>query len=194
MLLLIDNYDSFTFNLYQYLSELGEEVVTYRNDGITPEQIEKLVPARIVISPGPGRPEDAGFCNDIIRRVGERIPILGVCLGHQCIGQAFGGEVVHAGEIKHGKVSSILHDGRGVFKGLPNPFTAVRYHSLAIKKETLPDFLVISARTENGIIMGVRHEKFPVEGVQFHPESYLTKNGKDLLKNFLKMGTAVAVK
>jgi anthranilate synthase/aminodeoxychorismate synthase-like glutamine amidotransferase len=193
MLLLIDNYDSFTFNLYQYLSELGEEVVTYRNDGITPEQIEKLAPSRIVISPGPGRPEDAGFCNDIIRRVGERIPILGVCLGHQCIGQAFGGEVVHAGEIKHGKVSSILHDGRGVFKGLPNPFTAVRYHSLAIKKETLPDFLVISARTENGIIMGVRHEKFPIEGVQFHPESYLTKNGKDLLKNFLKM-TALVVK
>jgi anthranilate synthase/aminodeoxychorismate synthase-like glutamine amidotransferase len=194
VLLLIDNYDSFTFNLYQYLSELGEEVVAYRNDGITPEQIEKLAPARIVISPGPGRPEDAGFCNDIIRRVGERIPILGVCLGHQCIGQAYGGEVVHAGEIKHGKVSSILHDGRGVFKGLPNPFTAVRYHSLAIKKETLPDFLVITARTENGIIMGVRHEKYPVEGVQFHPESYLTKNGKDLLKNFLKMGASVAMK
>jgi anthranilate synthase/aminodeoxychorismate synthase-like glutamine amidotransferase len=188
VLLLIDNYDSFTFNLYQYLSELGEEVVTYRNDGITPDEIEKLAPARIVISPGPGRPEDAGFCNDIICKLGDRIPILGVCLGHQCIGQAFGGEVVHAGEIKHGKVSSILHDGRGVFKGLPNPFTAVRYHSLAIKKETLPDFLVISARTENGIIMGVRHEKYPIEGVQFHPESYLTKNGKDLLKNFIRMG------
>jgi anthranilate synthase/aminodeoxychorismate synthase-like glutamine amidotransferase len=194
MLLLIDNYDSFTFNLYQYLSELGEDVVTYRNDGITPEEVEKLAPAHIVISPGPGRPEDAGNCNDIIKKVGERIPILGVCLGHQCIGQAYGGEVVHAGEIKHGKVSSILHDGRGVFKGLPNPFTAVRYHSLAIKKETLPDFLVISARTENGIIMGVRHEKYPIEGVQFHPESYLTKNGKDLLKNFLKMSAAVAVK
>jgi anthranilate synthase/aminodeoxychorismate synthase-like glutamine amidotransferase len=189
MLLLIDNYDSFTFNLYQYLSELGEEVKTCRNDGITLDEIEKLAPGHIVISPGPGRPEDAGISNDIIRRFGETIPILGVCLGHQCIGQALGGEVVHAGEIKHGKVSSILHDGRGVFKGLPNPFSAVRYHSLAIKKESLPDFLVISARTENGIIMGVRHEKYPIEGVQFHPESFLTKNGKDLLKNFLKMGT-----
>jgi anthranilate synthase/aminodeoxychorismate synthase-like glutamine amidotransferase len=194
MLLLIDNYDSFTYNLFQYLSELGEDVVTYRNDGITPEEVEKLAPGHIVISPGPGRPEDAGNCNNIIKKVGDRIPILGVCLGHQCIGQAYGGEVVHAGEIKHGKVSSILHDGRGVFKGLPNPFTAVRYHSLAIKKETLPDFLVISARTENGIIMGVRHEKYPIEGVQFHPESYLTKNGKDLLKNFLRMGAAVVVK
>ena len=191
MLLLIDNYDSFTYNLFQYLSELREEVVTYRNDGITPEEVEKLAPAHIVISPGPGRPEDAGNCNDIIRRVGERIPILGVCLGHQCIGQAYGADVIRANEIKHGKVSSIIHDGKGIFRGLPNPFTAVRYHSLAIKKETLPDSLVISARTENGIIMGVRHEKFPVEGVQFHPESYLTKNGKDLLKNFLRMETLV---
>ncbi len=190
MLLLIDNYDSFTYNLYQYLSELGEEVKVVRNDGITLDEIEKLAPAHIVISPGPGRPEDAGISNDLIRRFGDRIPILGVCLGHQCIGQAFGGEVVHAGEIKHGKVSSIHHDGKGVFKGLPNPFTAVRYHSLAIKKESLPDFLVISARTENGIIMGVRHEKYPIEGVQFHPESILTKNGKDLLKNFLRMGAA----
>jgi anthranilate synthase/aminodeoxychorismate synthase-like glutamine amidotransferase len=188
MLLLIDNYDSFTYNLYQYLSELGEEVTTMRNDGMTLDEIEKLAPARIVISPGPGRPEDAGLSNEIIQRFGERIPILGVCLGHQCIGQAYGGDVVHAGEIKHGKVSSILHDGKGVFKGLPNPFPAVRYHSLAIKKETLPDCIVISARTDNGIIMGVRHEKFPVEGVQFHPESYMTKNGKDLLKNFIRMG------
>ena len=189
MLLLIDNYDSFTFNLYQYLSELGEEVATYRNDGISLEEIDKMSPAHIVISPGPGRPESAGISDDLILRFGARIPILGVCLGHQCIGQAFGGEVVHAGEIKHGKISSILHDGRGVFKGLPNPFAAVRYHSLAIRKETLPDFLVVSARTENGIIMGVRHEKYPIEGVQFHPESYMTKNGKDLLKNFLRMGT-----
>ena len=189
MLLLIDNYDSFTFNLYQYLSELGEEITAVRNNCITLDEIEKMAPAHIVISPGPGRPEAAGISNDVIIHFGERIPILGVCLGHQCIGQAFGGEVVHAGEIKHGKISSILHDGRGVFKGLPNPFTAVRYHSLAIKKETMPDFLVVSARTENGIIMGVRHEKYPVEGVQFHPESYMTKNGKDLLKNFLRMGT-----
>jgi len=188
MLLLIDNYDSFTYNLYQYLSELGEAVKVARNDGLSLDEIEKLAPSHIVISPGPGRPEDAGISNEIIRRFGERIPILGVCLGHQCIGQAYGGEVVHAGEIKHGKVSSIHHDGKGVFKGLPNPFTAVRYHSLAIKKESLPDFLVVSARTENGIIMGVRHEKYPIEGVQFHPESILTKNGKDLLKNFLKMG------
>lgn len=188
MLLLIDNYDSFTFNLYQYLSELGEEVQTFRNDGISLDEIEKLAPSRIVISPGPGRPEDAGLSNEIIRRFGEKTPILGVCLGHQCIGQAFGGEVVHAGEIKHGKVSSIHHDGHGLFKGLPNPFNAVRYHSLAIKKETLPDFMMITARTQNGVIMGVRHEKYPIEGVQFHPESYMTRNGKDLLKNFLRMG------
>jgi len=187
MLLLIDNDDSFTFNLYQYVSELGEDVRTYRNDGLTLDEIEKLAPERIVISPGPGRPEDAGISNEIIRRFGTQIPILGVCLGHQCIGQAFGGDVIHAGEIKHGKTSLIHHDGKGVFKGLPNPFTAVRYHSLAIKKETLPDFLIISARTENGVIMGVRHEKYPIEGVQFHPESFLTKNGKDLLKNFLRM-------
>ena len=189
MLLLIDNYDSFTYNLYQYLSELGEDVKVVRNDGISLDDIEKLAPERIVISPGPGRPEQAGISNDVIRRFGEKIPILGVCLGLQCIGHAYGGIVDHAGEIKHGKTSLIHHDGRGVFKGLPNPFAAVRYHSLAIKKESLPDFLVISARTENGIIMGVRHEKYPIEGVQFHPESMMTKNGKDLLKNFLKMGT-----
>jgi anthranilate synthase/aminodeoxychorismate synthase-like glutamine amidotransferase len=188
MLLLIDNYDSFTFNLYQYLSELGEKVTTCRNDGMTLDGIERLAPQRIVISPGPGRPEDAGLSNEIIKRFGEKTPILGVCLGHQCIGQAYGGEVIHAGEIKHGKVSSILHDGKGIFKGLPNPFTAVRYHSLAIKKETMPESLIITARTDNGIIMGVKHEKYPVVGVQFHPESYLTKNGKDLLRNFLMMG------
>jgi anthranilate synthase/aminodeoxychorismate synthase-like glutamine amidotransferase len=188
MLLLIDNYDSFTYNLYQYLCELGEEVKVVRNDAISADDIEKLAPERIVISPGPGRPEQAGISNDVIRRYGEKTPILGVCLALQCIGHAFGGDVVHAGEIKHGKTSMILHDGKGVFKGLPNPFAAVRYHSLAIKKESLPDFLVITARTENGIIMGVRHEKFPIEGVQFHPESMMTKNGKDLLKNFLRMG------
>ena len=187
MLLLIDNYDSFTYNLYQYLCELGEEVKVTRNDAISLDDIEKMAPERIVISPGPGRPEQAGISNDVIKRFGEKIPILGVCLGLQCIGQAYGGIVDHAGEIKHGKTSMIHHDGKGVFKGLPNPFAAVRYHSLAIKKETLPDCLVISARTENGIIMGVRHEKYPIEGVQFHPESMLTKNGKDLLKNFLKM-------
>jgi anthranilate synthase/aminodeoxychorismate synthase-like glutamine amidotransferase len=187
MILLIDNYDSFTYNLFQHLSELGAEVKVARNDKVTLDDIEKLHPDHIVISPGPGRPEDAGISNDLILYFGERVPILGVCLGHQCIGQTFGGEVVHAGEIVHGKTSLIQHDGRGVFKGLPNPFTAVRYHSLAIRKESLPDFLVVTARTENGIIMGVRHEKFPIEGVQFHPESFLTKVGKDLLKNFLMM-------
>ena len=188
MLLLIDNYDSFTYNLYQYLSELGEEVKTFRNDGITLDEIEKLAPERIVISPGPGKPEQAGISNDVIRHFGERLPILGVCLGLQCIGYAYGGVVDHAGEIKHGKTSLIHHDGKGVFTGLPNPFAAVRYHSLAVKKESLPDFLIITARTENDIIMGVRHEKYPVEGVQFHPESIMTKVGKDLLRNFLKMG------
>jgi para-aminobenzoate synthetase component II len=190
MLLLIDNYDSFTYNLYQYLCELGAEVKVVRNDAISAGDIEKLEPERIVISPGPGRPEQAGISNDVILQYGQKIPVLGVCLGLQCIGSAFGGFVDHAGEIKHGKTSMIHHDGKGVFKGLPNPFAAVRYHSLAIKKESLPDFLVITAKTENGIIMGVRHEKYPIEGVQFHPESMATKNGKDLLKNFLRMGLA----
>jgi anthranilate synthase/aminodeoxychorismate synthase-like glutamine amidotransferase len=190
MLLLIDNYDSFTYNLYQYLCELGAEVKVVRNDAISAGDVKKLAPERIVISPGPGRPEQAGISNDVILQYGQKIPVLGVCLGLQCIGHAFGGVVDHAGEIKHGKTSMIHHDGKGVFKGLPNPFAAVRYHSLAIKKESLPDFLVITAKTENGIIMGVRHEKYPIEGVQFHPESMATKNGKDLLKNFLRMGLA----
>ena len=188
MLLLIDNYDSFTYNLYQYLSELGEEVKVARNDKITLDEIEKLKPERIVISPGPGRPEDAGISNEVILRFGEKLPILGVCLGHQCIGQAYGGKVVHAGEIKHGKISLIRHDGKGVFKGILNPFPAVRYHSLAIKQESLPDCLDVSARTENGIIMGIRHREYPVEGVQFHPESILTGEGKKILGNFLVMG------
>ena len=187
MLLLIDNYDSFTYNLYQYLSELGEEVKVARNDGITMENIEKLAPERIVISPGPGRPEDAGISNDVIRRFGERLPILGVCLGHQCIGQVYGGKVDHAGEIKHGKTSLIHHDGRGVFKGIKNPFAAVRYHSLAVKKEGLPTCLEVSARTDNDIIMGLRHKEYRVEGVQFHPESILTKAGKEILGNFIKI-------
>jgi anthranilate synthase/aminodeoxychorismate synthase-like glutamine amidotransferase len=188
MLLLIDNYDSFTYNLYQYLSELGEAVKVARNDGITIEEIEKLTPERIVISPGPGRPEQGGISNEVILRFGERVPILGVCLGHQCIGQAYGGTVEHAGEIKHGKTSLIHHDGKGVFNGIPNPFPAVRYHSLAVKREGLPKCLEISAWTENDIIMGLRHRKYPVEGVQFHPESIMTGAGKDILKNFLKMG------
>jgi anthranilate synthase/aminodeoxychorismate synthase-like glutamine amidotransferase len=188
MLLLIDNYDSFTYNLYQYLSELGVEVKVARNDKITLEEIEKLKPEKIVISPGPGRPEDAGISNEVILRFGERLPILGVCLGHQCIGQAYGGKVGHAGEIKHGKTSLIQHDGKGIFKDVPNLFAAVRYHSLAVKREGLPDCLDITAVTENKIIMGLRHRKYPVEGVQFHPESILTGEGKKILENFLRMG------
>jgi anthranilate synthase/aminodeoxychorismate synthase-like glutamine amidotransferase len=185
MILLIDNYDSFTYNLYQYLSELGEEVKVARNDMITLKNIKTMKPQCIVISPGPGRPEDAGISNEVILKFGENIPILGVCLGHQCIGQAYGGVVDHAGEIKHGKTSLIYHDGKGVFKGVTNPFPAVRYHSLAIKRDTLPECLEVSARTENDIIMGVRHRKYKVEGVQFHPESIMTKAGKAILKNFL---------
>jgi anthranilate synthase component 2 len=188
MLLLIDNYDSFTYNLYQYLSELGEEVMVVRNDAITLEEIEKLAPERIVISPGPGRPENGGISNDVILRFGEYTPILGVCLGHQCVGYAYGGTVSHAGEIKHGKTSLIHHDNRGVFRGIKSPFPAVRYHSLAVLDKGLPDCLEVSARTDNRIIMGLRHKKYPVEGVQFHPESIMTKIGKDLLRNFLKMG------
>jgi anthranilate synthase/aminodeoxychorismate synthase-like glutamine amidotransferase len=188
MLLLIDNYDSFTYNLYQYLSELGEEVKVVRNDGITLDEIEKLAPERIVISPGPGKPKDAGISNDVVRRFGEKIPILGVCLGHQCIGEAYGGIVSHAGEIKHGKTSLIHHDGKGVFKGVQNPFAAVRYHSLVVRKDNVPDCLEVSARTDNDIIMGLRHKEYPVEGVQFHPESIMTGVGKDLLRNFLGKG------
>jgi anthranilate synthase/aminodeoxychorismate synthase-like glutamine amidotransferase len=185
MILLIDNYDSFTYNLYQYLSELGAEVKVARNDKITLKEIEKMAPERIIISPGPGRPEDAGISNEIIAKFGEKIPILGVCLGHQCIGQVYGAVVEHAGEIKHGKTSFIYHDGRGVFKGLASPFAAVRYHSLAINRYSLPACLEMSAWTKNDIIMGVRHRQYPVEGVQFHPESIMTKEGKEILKNFL---------
>ena len=186
MILLIDNYDSFTYNLYQYLSELGAEVKVVRNDKITLDDIEQMVPERIVISPGPGKPEDAGISNEVILKFGERIPILGVCLGHQCIGYAYGAVVDHAGEIKHGKSSFIYHDGKGVFKGISNPFPAVRYHSLAIKRLSLPDCLEVSAWTDNDIIMGVRHRQHPVEGVQFHPESIMTKAGMEILKNFLQ--------
>ena len=190
MLLLIDNYDSFTYNLFQYLSELGEEVKVVRNDGITLDEIERLAPERIVISPGPGKPEQAGISNDVIRRFGERLPILGVCLGHQCIGYTYGAIVDHAGEIKHGKTSLIRHDGKGVFKGLTSPFAAVRYHSLAVKRYSLPECLEVSAWTDNDIIMGIRHRQYPVEGVQFHPESIMTKVGKDILRNFIRMSKA----
>jgi anthranilate synthase component 2 len=188
MLLLIDNYDSFAYNLYQYLSELGEEVKVARNDEITLDEIEKMKPERIVISPGPGRPEDAGISNEVVLRFGEMVPLLGVCLGHQCIGQAYGGKVVHAGEIRHGKTSLIHHDGRGIFKDIKSPLTAVRYHSLAVERKSLPDCLDISAVTDNRIIMGIRHREYPVEGVQFHPESILTGVGKDILRNFLYLG------
>ena len=187
MLLLIDNYDSFTYNLYQYLSELGAEVEVVRNDETGLEEIEALAPERIVISPGPRTPKEAGISSDVLRRFGERIPTLGVCLGHQCIGDAYGGRVSGAGEIVHGKTSMIHHDGRGVFQGLPNPFEAIRYHSLAIDPATVPDCLEVTAKTEKGVIMGVRHKQHPVEGIQFHPESILTKVGKDLLRNFLRM-------
>jgi anthranilate synthase component 2 len=185
VLLLIDNYDSFTYNLFQYLSELGERVWVARNDRVSLEEIRAHSPERIVISPGPGTPEEAGISSEVIRRFGAKIPVLGVCLGHQCIGYAYGGRVKRAGEIMHGKSSLIHHDGRGVFRGLGSPFPAIRYHSLAVMAEGLPECLEISARTENGIIMGLRHREFPVEGVQFHPESIMTGVGKDLLKNFL---------
>ena len=186
MLLLIDNYDSFTYNLFQYLSELGEEVWVARNDQVSLEEISARSPERIVISPGPGTPVEAGISNDVIRRFGAKIPVLGVCLGHQCLGYAYGARVSRVGEIMHGKSSLIHHDGRGVFKGLENPFPAIRYHSLAVMPDGLPDCLEVSARTENGIIMGLRHREFPAEGVQFHPESIMTEVGKDLLKNFLR--------
>ena len=185
MLLLIDNYDSFTYNLFQYLSELGEKVWVARNDKVSLDEIEARSPQRIVISPGPGTPERAGISNDIIRQFENRLPILGVCLGHQCIGYSYGARVDRAGEIKHGKSSLIYHDGKGLFTGLPNPFSAIRYHSLAVMREALPECHEVSAWTENGLIMGLRHRQFPVEGVQFHPESIMTEVGKDLLKNFL---------
>jgi len=187
MLLLIDNYDSFTYNLFQYLSELGEEVWVVRNDQLSLEEIEARSPQCIVISPGPGTPEQAGISNDVIRHFGGELPILGVCLGHQCIGYSYGARVTRASEIKHGKSSLIYHDGKGLFSGLPNPFPAIRYHSLVVMSDDLPDCLEVSAKTENGIIMGLRHRQFPVEGVQFHPESILTEVGKDLLKNFLNL-------
>ena len=185
MILLIDNYDSFTYNLYQYLCELGADVTVKRNDKITAEDVEAMSPAGIVVSPGPCTPTEAGISKDVILRYGPSIPTLGVCLGHQCVGQAYGGEVGRAGEIMHGKTSMIHHDGQGVFHGLPNPFEAIRYHSLAVYPDSLPDSLEVSAWTDNGIIMGLRHKEHPVEGVQFHPESIMTAVGKDLLRNYL---------
>jgi anthranilate synthase/aminodeoxychorismate synthase-like glutamine amidotransferase len=186
VLLLIDNYDSFTFNLAQYLGELGAPPLVKRNDEITLDQIAELRPDRIVISPGPGRPEDAGISVDLIRRFGPTVPVLGVCLGHQGIGIAFGGEVVRASQLMHGKLSTVQHDGRGVFRGVAQPFTAGRYHSLVVA-DPLPNVLEAAARTDDGTIMGVRHKSFPVHGVQFHPESVLTGEGRHLLRNFLEL-------
>jgi len=188
MLLMIDNYDSFTYNLVQYLGELGEEIRVFRNDRITVREIEDMKPERIVISPGPCTPKEAGISIEVIRHFGGRVPLLGVCLGHQSIGAAFGGEIIRAPRLMHGKTSTIHHDGRRVFEGMPNPFEATRYHSLLIRKETLPECLEITAWTDMGEIMGVRHKEFIIEGVQFHPESILTTVGKDLLRNFLLLG------
>ena len=187
MLLVIDNYDSFTYNLVQYFGELGADPQVRRNDAITPEEVEKLKPKKIVISPGPGRPQDAGISMELIRRLGSRIPLLGVCLGHQCIGEGYGGKGVRAGRLMHGKTSPIQHDGKGVFAKLPNPFEATRYHSLIVEKESVPSCLQVSAETAEGEIMGLRHKEYPVHGVQFHPESILSKEGKDLLANFLSL-------
>jgi len=186
MLLMIDNYDSFTYNLVQYLGELGEEVKVARNDAITVEQIAAMNPQRIVISPGPCTPNQAGVSVPAIRRFAGTIPLLGVCLGHQSIGHAFGGRIVHAKQLMHGKVSEIHHRSAGVFRGLPNPLIATRYHSLVIERESLPDCLEVTAWTDDGEIMGVRHKELAVEGVQFHPESFLTEHGHDLLANFLQ--------
>ena len=186
MILMIDNYDSFTYNLVQYLGELGAEVEVVRNDAISVDDIRHMQPEGIVISPGPCTPDEAGICVELVQALGAYTPMLGVCLGHQCIGYAYGGTVGGAGEIMHGKVSLIHHDGGGVFKGLPNPFEAIRYHSLAIYREGLPDELEVTAWTDKGIIMGVRHKEHPVEGIQFHPESIMTKVGHDLLRNFLE--------
>jgi anthranilate synthase/aminodeoxychorismate synthase-like glutamine amidotransferase len=187
MILVIDNYDSFTYNLVQYLGELGQELKVYRNDETTIREIEELKPSIILISPGPGTPADAGISKEVIRYFAGKIPILGVCLGHQAIGEVFGGKIVRAGRIMHGKTSEIYHDGKTIFKGLPNPFTATRYHSLLVERKSLPKVLEISAWTKEGEIMGLRHRKYKVEGVQFHPESILTASGKKLLTNFLAL-------
>jgi anthranilate synthase/aminodeoxychorismate synthase-like glutamine amidotransferase len=185
MLLLIDNYDSFTYNLFQYLCELGENVVVVRNDKTTIAAIEKLKPERIVISPGPSTPQNAGISNKVISHFSSKLPVLGVCLGHQCIGYTFGGVVGQAPVIMHGKSSLIHHTNQGVFAGLPNPFSAIRYHSLEVKRDKLPDCLEVTAWTDDGTIMGLKHKQYRLQGVQFHPESFMTECGKDILKNFL---------
>ena len=190
MILVIDNYDSFTYNLVQYFGELGANLIVRRNDQVTLEEVENMRPDRICISPGPGTPLEAGISTEVILRFGPSVPILGVCLGHQCIGHAFGGEVVRADRLMHGKTSPILHEGDGVFDGLPNPFEATRYHSLIVRRESLPPELGITAETAAHEIMGLRHRRYPIEGVQFHPESIMTEPGKRLLANFLRKPVA----
>ena len=187
VLLLIDNYDSFTYNLFQYLSELGKDVSVVRNDKITLEDITRMKPQQIVISPGPSTPLQAGISNEVIKHFGSRLPILGVCLGHQCIGYSYGGSIGQAPVIMHGKSSMVHHNNRGIFDGLPNPFAAIRYHSLVVRHDKLPDCLEITAWTDDGTIMGLHHRQYPVEGVQFHPESFMTQFGKDILRNFLAL-------
>ena len=187
MILMIDNYDSFTYNLVQYLGELGERLHVVRNDALTVSDVRRLKPSAMVISPGPGSPKDAGISNELIRTFAGQIPILGVCLGHQCIGEVFGGTIVRATRLMHGKISKIYHKGEGVFRRLPNPFEATRYHSLLVRREDLPKELIVTAWTDQAEIMGLAHRRFPIYGVQFHPESILTKPGKDLLKNFLAL-------
>ena len=194
MLLMIDNYDSFTYNLYQYLCELGAEVEVVRNDKISLEEITDMDPEGIIISPGPSTPLEAGISNDVISHFGPNIPTLGVCLGHQCIGYVYGAKVDRSDEILHGKTSMVTHNGVGVLAGLPDPFEAIRYHSLVVYPETIPDTLEVTARTDNGLVMGLRHKEYPIEGVQLHPESILTPDGKHLLQNFLdQVSTAAAV-
>ncbi len=188
MILLIDNYDSFTFNLVQYLGELGAACLVHRNDQIHPSALREMNPQYLVVSPGPCTPQEAGISQEAILQMAGRIPVLGVCLGHQCIGSAFGGKIVRAERLMHGKSSLIHHDGKTLYRGLPSPFSAIRYHSLLIERKSLPPCLEISAETAEGEIMGVRHRNFPVEGVQFHPESIMTQEGKNLLRNFLAMG------
>ena len=185
MILMIDNYDSFTYNLVQYLGQLGEEVMVRRNDEISLDEVGALKPEAIFLSPGPCTPKEAGITVDVVRHFHRSIPLMGVCLGHQALGYAFGGEVVRAGRIMHGKTSNIINDGKTIFQGLPNSFVAGRYHSLIVKRDTLPDCLEVSAETEEGELMGIRHREYPVEGIQFHPESVLTPNGKRILRNFL---------
>lgn len=187
MLLVIDNYDSFTYNLVQYLGELGENLKVFRNDRISIDKIKKLKPQKIVISPGPGTPEDAGISKEVISEFADRIPILGVCLGHQCIGSVYGGKIIQAKKLMHGKTSAIYHNSKMIFEGIPSPFEATRYHSLLVERPTLPDCLEITAWTEDKEIMGLKHKEYLLFGVQFHPESILTKVGKDILRNFLKI-------